>query len=401
MKFLHLIDSVDARGGGPIEGALRLHEALVATGHSGEFACVNSPDDPHLRSFPATVHALGPAKGGYGFTSTLVPWLVAHASSFDAVIVNGLWQYPGLAAWRALSGARTPYFVFTHGMLDPWFKHRYPLKHLKKSLYWRWGEYRVLRDAKAVLFTCEEEKLLARQSFRPYRANEVVLSFGTARPPQDAQRLSETYLSAFPALKGKRLLLYLGRIHEKKGCDLLIQAFAERCRGMPDVHLVMAGPDQEGWAPELQQLAQRLGVADRVSWPGLLSGDLKWGAFYASEAFCLPSHQENFGIAVAESLGCGRPVLISNKVNIWREIKADGAGFVENDTLEGTTALLDRWLTSSPEALDLLRNSARACFENRFRMDRVAERLVRLVQFGSVDSEVAEIPNRARRPDGD
>ena len=395
MKFLHLIDSVDARGGGPIEGALRLHEALVAIGHSGEFVSVDSADRPYLGTFPAKVHALGPGKGGYAFSSKLVPWLAAHASSFDAVIVNGLWQYPGLAAWRALSRSRTPYFVFTHGMLDPWFKHHYPLKHLKKSLYWRWGEYRVLRDAKAVLFTCEEEKLLARQSFRPYQVREVVLSFGTARPPQDAERLSEAFFRAFPALRRKRLLLYLGRIHEKKGCDLLIEAFAKRCRDLSDVHLVMAGPDQAGWVPALQQSAQHLGVADRISWPGLLSGDLKWGAFYASDAFCLPSHQENFGIAVAESLGCGRPVLISNKVNIWREIEADKAGFVEDDTLQGTMDLLDQWLASSPEALDRLRDAARGCFESRFKMDRVAERLARLVEFGSIDSEIPDIRSTA------
>ncbi|MEB0151131.1 glycosyltransferase, partial [Pseudomonas sp. CCC2.2] len=82
--------------------------------------------------------------------------------------------------WRALAKKKIPYFIFTHGMLDPWFKKNYPLKHLKKWLYWTWGEYRVLRDAKAVLFTCEEEKILARQSFWLYKANEVVTAFGTA-----------------------------------------------------------------------------------------------------------------------------------------------------------------------------------------------------------------------------
>ena len=385
MKFLHLISSVDPSGGGPIEGALRLHEALVTLGHSGEFASVDSPDAPFVDAFPAQVHALGPSKGRFGYSAKLLPWLLAHAGQFDAVIVNGLWQYPGLATRRALGRSTTPYFVFTHGMLDPWFKRRYPLKHLKKWIYWPWGEYRVLRDATAVLFTCEEERLLARQSFWLYRSREVVLSYGTSRPPQDAQRLADIFLSAFPALKGKRLLLFLGRIHEKKGCDLLIDAFARRCASDANLHLVMAGPDQEGWAPSLQQMAQRLGIADRISWPGMLSGDVKWGAFYASDAFCLPSHQENFGIAVAEALGCGRPVLISNKVNIWREIDADRAGFVETDSLEGTVGLLNRWLACSPQDLSTLRSAARECFERRFRIEQVAEKLVRLVQHGADD----------------
>ena len=78
----------------------------------------------------------------------------------------------------------------------------------------------------------------------------------------------------------------------------------------------------------------------------MLQGDAKWGAFYAAEVFALPSHQENFGVAVAEALACGTPVLISNKVNIWQEIAEDGVGLVEEDDLEGTTRLLERWRRS-------------------------------------------------------
>ena len=96
-----------------------------------------------------------------------------------------------------------PYFVYTHGMLDPWFKRTYPLKHLKKCFYWPWGEYRVLRDAKAVLFTCEEEKLLARQSFGLYQAHEVVVSYGTNGPTGDAEAQRAAFLAQYPALAGK------------------------------------------------------------------------------------------------------------------------------------------------------------------------------------------------------
>ena len=111
----------------------------------------------------------------------------------------------------------------------------------------------------------------------------------------------------------------------------------------------------------------------------MLSGDLKWGAFHACEAFCLPSHQENFGIAVAEALACGRPVLISDKVNIWREIAADRAGFVESDTLDGTISLLQRWLDATPAELAAMRAAALRCFDNRFQMEQVAETLVHII----------------------
>ena len=380
MKLLHVISSVDPRGGGIAEGVLRLQAALTALGHEGEVLTLDAPGTPFVKAFPAKVHAIGPSRGTYAYNAALVPWLQQHADRFDAVIVNGLWQYPGLATLTALRDGRAPYFVFPHGMLDPWFKRRYPLKHLKKWLYWPWAEYRVLRRAAAVLFTCEEERLLARKSFWLYRSREAVVSYGTSSPPADAEGLSKSFLTAYPALRGKRIVLFLGRIHEKKGCDLLIDAFAHIARQAPDVHLVMAGPDQEGWVAALQARAQTLGVADRVSWPGMLSGDLKWGAFYASEVFCLPSHQENFGIAVAEALACGRPVLISDKVNIWREVEKDSAGFIETDSEEGTRRLLQRWLDATPVDLGVMRAAALRCFHDRFRIERVAQNVVRAIR---------------------
>jgi glycosyltransferase involved in cell wall biosynthesis len=397
MKFLHLIASLDPSGGGPIEGARQLHQALVGLGHSGDFVSLDAPDAPWLAEFPATAHALGPGSGRFGYSPTLLPWLREHAARYDVVIVNGLWQYPGLATWRALAGRRTPYFVFTHGMLDPWFKRHYPLKHLKKWLYWPWAEYRVLRDAAGVLFTCEEERLLARETFWLYRCNEIIASYGTCAPPADAPQAREVFLEAFPALRGKRLLLFLGRIHEKKGCDLLLQAFAQACADAPELHLVMAGPDQMQWQARLQAMAAGLGIADRVTWTGMLGGAHKWGAFHASDAFCLPSHQENFGIAVVEALACGCPVLISNKVNIWREIQADGAGFVEADTLDGTVRLLQAWRHAPQAQLDAMRDAARRCFAQRFRIEQVAQGLVQIAQQ-ALQARVPPVPPSAAQP---
>src|SRR5213076_1488953 len=112
------------------------------------------------------------------------------------------------------------------GMLDPWFKRTYPLKHLKKWIYWPWADYRVLRDARAVLFTTEEERLLARQSFWLYRCREAVVDYGTAGPTGDAARQRESFRSAFPMLRDTRNLLFLSRLHPKQGCDTLLAAFA-------------------------------------------------------------------------------------------------------------------------------------------------------------------------------
>jgi glycosyltransferase involved in cell wall biosynthesis len=380
MRILHIISGVNPKGGGPIEGVHQIGRKLVEMGHSVEVLSLDDPQADYVKNFPLPVHALGPTQGDYQYNARLVPWLRAHGKEYEVIVVNGLWQYHSFGTWRALHGTGVPYYVYTHGMLDPWFKRTYPLKHLKKWLYWPWAEYRVLRDAKGVLFTCEDERVLARQSFWLYKAREAVVSYGTKTPPDNGVQLREHFLATYPELQGKRVLLFLSRIQAKKGCDLLIEAFAKVAGQDPALHLLMAGPDQTGWMAELKALAQARGITERISWPGMLQGDLKWGAFYAAEAFVLSSHQENFGIAVAEAMGCGLPVLISDKVNIWREIQADGAGIVDTDTVDGTVRTLTRWLAMDADAKRAMGQKAKASFDARFTVDAMASSLLGIVQ---------------------
>lgn len=380
VRILHIIASANPADGGPIEGVKQLAGVLTTMGHEVELVCLDDPDAVFLRDLAFPHYALGPAWFKYAFSARLLPWLRTHVDNYDSIIVNGLWQYHCLATWLALRRSVLPYFVFTHGMLDPWFKHAYPLKHLKKCLYWPWGQYPALRDARGVLFTCDEERRLARQSFKKYRCREMVVNYGTSPPEGDATKQRELFLSQYPELQKKRIMLFLSRIHEKKGCDLLIKAFAEVAQDQHDLHLVVAGPDQTGWQKQLLQLSEALAIDDRITWTGMLSGDLKWGAYLSAEAFVLPSHQENFGIVVSEALACGTPVLISNKVNIWREIASDSAGFVDDDTVEGTVRNLQRWLKLLPDERQRLASNAEQCFMDRLHIRKAADSLVEIIQ---------------------
>jgi len=356
----------------------QLASACICLGGEVEVVCLDAPDAPWLEDFPLPVYPLGPCYTSYAYCPQLIPWLREHARDYAYVVVNGIWQYHSLATRRVLHKEGIPYFVFTHGMLDPWFKHQYPLKHLKKWLYWPWGEYRVLRDASAVLFTCMEEAHLARQSFWLHRWNECVVNYGTAGWMGDAEAQRRAFFARFPELEGHRLFLFLGRMHEKKGGDLLIRAFHRLLSADPslDFHLVMAGPADNAFGRELKRLTQKLGIEDQVTWTGMLEGDVKWGAFQASEAFVLSSHQENFGISVAEALSASVPVLISDKVNIWREIDQEHAGLVENDDIEGATALLRRWVALSSCEQAAMRQKARECFCRHFEIMAAARSLL-------------------------
>jgi glycosyltransferase involved in cell wall biosynthesis len=386
MRILHIIGTLNPEAGGPTE-SVRVLLSYGPIGYTGEVVTLDDPKAPYLQKIDFPVHALGPTRTKYGFNSKLLPWLKANRSRFDGVVVNGLWQYCGYAAWRALAG-NTPYVVFTHGMLDPYFKHAFPLKHIKKWLYWVPAEYRILRDAYRVLFTSKAEKRLAEESFWLHKWNPYVVPYGASGPPGDSESLKLAFFEQCPQLREKRFVLFLGRIHRKKGCDLLIHAFGKVAHEDPQLHLVMAGPDQQHWSSELRELARKYGTADRVHWPGMLTGNSKWGAFFASEAFILPSHQENFGIAVAEALGCGTPVLLADKVNIAEDIAEDKAGFVELDTQEGTLNLLQRWIATTDEERTAMSRRATDCFRRRYDMRENAKAIIRLF-------ETATTPNGA------
>lgn len=389
LRLLHVIRTVNPAFGGPIEGLKQLAAVNLRVGHSVEVLSLDAPSTEWVRSCPIPCHAVGPAWLNYGYSSHFVPWLRANAHRFDAVVVNGIWQYNAFGVWRALHGTSTPYFVYTHGMLDPWFKRTYPLKHLKKWLYWPWADYRVLRDAAAVLFTCEEERRLARKSFGLYRCREFVANYGTAGPVGDQVAQRKVFVEKFPHLQSKRCLLFLGRVHVKKGPDILFRAFANALQRLPfhltrNVQLVMAGPNDHHYGERMIELVDSLGLNERVTWIGMVMGDLKWGTFHAADAFILPSHQENFGISVAEALACSVPVLISKQVNIWKEISDDSAGFVESDDLEGTSNLIERWLQTPTDEWAAMKQRAKACYQRRFDIEQAASSLVRAVKIHGV-----------------
>lgn len=375
MRILHMIDSFSPAAGGPPEALRQLIRAEHACGTKVEAVCLDDPEAGFLRGIGCPVHALNQSYlGRFAFSPRLWRWLHANACRYDAIVMNGVWSFPGLALCFAARRACTPYGIFPHGALDPWFNRKYPLKYLKKLLYWP-VQYSVLRHALAVFFTTRTEQNLARTSFWPSRWNGVVVPYGIDDPETLAdggQGQIEEFYRRLPVLRRRRFLLFLGRIHEKKGCDLLIEAFARSAGASSDVDLVIAGPDQMGMQDRLQRLVGELGIAARVHWPGMISGDVKWGALRACDALVLPSHQENLGIAVVEALAIGRPVLVSYQVNLWPEISEDGVGLAEDDTLAGTERLLRRWFALPAAERTAMAARAKPCFAARFSMKQAA-----------------------------
>ncbi|HWA86659.1 MAG TPA: glycosyltransferase [Opitutus sp.] len=399
MKFLRVIATLDPRHGGPAAGLRAITPALAALGHETTFVSMDAPAEAASFAPAAPLHALGPARNGYAYSRRLEPWLREHAPEFDAVFVHGLWQYHGRAVRRALRGRGIPYFVFPHGMLDPWFRRAHPLKHAKKWAYWQVCERLVLRDAAAVCFTCDEERRLAEKTFRPYRCTTRVVAYGTSAPdPEDADQHLAKWRSVAPP-GGRPFWLFLGRIDPKKGVDVLLRAYA-RIAAEGDAQLpalVLAGPCSDpNYRSSLDAAVRRLPPNAHVFWPGMLQGAAKWGALRAAEAFILPSHQENFGIAVVEALAVGSPVLISRQINIWKEIVDAGAGLAATDDVDGAVALLHRWRATPPDRRSSMQSAAHDLFETRYEINRAARSLAETVRpFVSGPDAGAHMPGRA------
>lgn len=336
---------------------------MLKMGVQNEVASLDAAED--VEGFEFKVYALGPGLGNYGFSCRFMTWLFKNMNNYDGVIVHGLWQFHGLAALLVSLWTGKKYSLFTHGMMDPWFKRQYPLKHLKKMPYWLLVQRHVIARARPVFFTCEREKELAREPFPFYRSVEQVVGYGTSKVEM-GENPRELFWEAFPQCRGKKVILFLSRIHEKKGCDLLLEAFGRVYKNEEDVVLVMAGPDQVGWKAELEQVVEKHEMENRVIWTGMLGREMKHSALCCAEAMALPSHQENFGIVVAEALSHGVPVLISNQVNIYKEVLVSKAGWVEDDDLEGAIKLLEQWKSMSEVERQEMSVRAKRCFAEHF-----------------------------------
>ncbi len=373
---------MDPSYGGPCQGIRNIVPELEKLGVSNEVVCLNSPEAPYLANDPFRIHALGDSSGPWGYHKNLEPWLHDNMNRFDIVVIHGLWQYYGYVTykvWKSLErNKERPYLlVMPHGMLDPYFQKAVgrKLKAIRNWLYWKIIEGRIINKSDGLLFTCQAELELARLTFSPYKPSQQFnVGYGILTPPvyEDDFRMAFKAYCILP--ENESYWLFLSRIHKKKGIDLLVNAYLtlqKQGRKLP--HLVIAGPGEETeYGQEVRMLASK---GQNIHFPGMLRGAAKWGAFYGAEAFILPSHQENFGIAVVEALACGKPVLISDQVNIWREILDEGAGLVGKDTEEGVVKLLTSWLLLESSAKLTMASRALATYRKYYSVVEAAKKM--------------------------
>jgi glycosyltransferase involved in cell wall biosynthesis len=389
MKLMSIISTLNPAYGGPAECAVQLSKNVTGMGHSYDIVTLDNPDDAWISRLPFKPICLGkPGVRRNALLPDVVRFLKSHQAEYDGSILHGIWTMPNIAMRLAWDGSHR-YVVFPHGMLDPYFIHNFPVKHIKKSLYYRTIAGPLLSNALATLFTCAEERRLANTSYRPIVGRRHVVRYGINPPPVDPNAYQGRLLSLKRELAGKEVFLFLGRIHPKKGCDLLIEAMETLANRYPRAHLIMAGPDETGLGAKLKKLSAKRNLNDRITWTGPVYGEERWFLYNIANVFILPSHMENFGMTVAESLSQGCPVLITDKINIFDSILDASAGFVDSDTLEGTVSLMEKWCSLPAPEREMMRGRARTLFEKQFRAIYTAEDVITVFETGLAGREIA------------
>jgi glycosyltransferase involved in cell wall biosynthesis len=265
----------------------------------------------------------------------------AHVRQADIIHVHTLWSSLNVSARHACRRHGRPYVLMPHGMLDP---YSLSVKALKKSIYLQLFERHNIAGARRMIYTTEEEERLATLAGLRLPPGELI-PLGASASSASRDDLRELFLARFPQARGKLTLLFLGRIHHKKGLDRILNCFQSLKQSIPNVLLVVAGDGEADYTHQLRQLVSASRLDDHVLFVGRLDGEMKWASFAAAELFLLASRQENFAITVAEAMQMGVPVVITDKVNTWPYVKEAGAGVVLSECDIGETL---------PQAIEML-----------------------------------------------
>jgi glycosyltransferase involved in cell wall biosynthesis len=383
MKILHVIPSIGASLGGPSQVAMNLVSALRELGIDAEIATTNY-DHPQPLNVPLNQRVEYPIEGGsipvwffpynppalkeFIFSRAFTNWCWQNFSQYDLIDNHYLFSYTPTCAATVARFKNIPYTVRTMGQLTPWSLAQ---GSLKKQAYSFLLERRNLNRAAAIHCTSTDE-VLDVQRFGT-KTPTVTLPLGVKQPEWIAdadQKVRQVYnISA-----DTPLILFLSRIHYKKRPDLLIQTMGQLLTQRQNCHLILAGSGEPEYLAELKHLAQCQGIFDRISFTGFVSGYDKNLLLQGSDLFVLPSYSENFGIAVAEALAAGLPVMITPDVQIAPEIQAAKAGLILEADVEKWTAAITQLLNNSSQRYQF-RENGKQLAKNRYAWTSIAQEL--------------------------
>ena len=330
------------RYGGPIAAAVGLTRELARQGHDVTVMTTNI-DGPTILDVPVDRAVALDGVGvwyfqverprWYYFSRPLARALKSRVAEFDVVHIHSIYLWPTTIAAYWCRKRKVPYLIRPAGSLDPvMFAKSYAgwrassLSLVKKWLYLNTLGRRDLGGAAGIHYTSQAEMDASRA--RILKPPQYVLPLGVDLPDGEEAAGGLRLRQRHPELSGKKIVLFLSRLDPVKGLDILLAAMGDLAARRSDFVLVVAGSGSSAYETRLASLLERYGMQDRIVYLGPVEGPDKWSVLRDADVFVLPSYHESFGVAVVEAMAVGLPVVISDRVNIHREVGAAGAGLV-------------------------------------------------------------------------
>lgn len=335
MNIIHIISSLDPRAGGPVTVLQQLARYQSIAGNEVTICATNAAFPSGKCNVLTNTEMIEDGVRYWYFNVDFLPliysssfkrWLDQNIAGFDIVHIHGLYRFPVTYAGYRARKAEVPYIICPHGSLDPYLYKQSAKSLFLKRLYERFFDLPNLNSASAIHYTAQDEMELA--SFLKIRAPGIVVPNGLDWAAYASLPLKGAFRARLHLDAATPLILFLGRLNFKKGLDLLISAFAALIETTPDAHLAIVGPDNEGYGKKVRQWCKQYGVENQVFFVDHLPAGQVREAYVDADVFALTSYTENFGMTVAEAMACECPVVISDQVNIWREVLEAGAGLV-------------------------------------------------------------------------
>ena len=413
MRVLHVIPSVSPSDGGPSFAMPLIARGLELSGVQVDVATTEGDREQRINQNGVSFFYFQRQSEFYKVSLPLSKWLSEHIRDYDLVHIHALFSYSSYAAARLATKNDVPYIVRPLGVLNRWgMQNR---RKLLKRLSFRFIEQRIMRNAAAIHYTSEQERLEAEET--GVRNQSVVIPLAVDLSGFRELPGPEPFYEKFPDARGREIILFLSRLDPKKGLDLLLRAFA-KCDGRRMTEddrrpvtgdgrrmtedgrpvtgdgrpssvvgrpsssvvgplLVIAGDGDDQFVEGLRSLAGELGIADEILWAGFLGGDDKLSAMAAASMFVLPSYSENFGIALAEAMAAGLPCVMSDQVGIAVDANEYDAGLVVPCEVGPLASAMQR-LLDDPELRGRLGANARRLVDDRFSVEAMSDSLVKL-----------------------
>ena len=379
MKVLHVIPSLSSTFGGPTQVAIKTVKALINQGIDAKIVTTNN-DETKLLDVPVNqqveyedvpvwfLPAFGDPFKEYIFSSALTKWLWQNIDRYDILDNHYLFSYAPTCAGAIARWKKVPYTVRTQGQLSSWALKQ---SSLKKQLYTAIIERHNLNQAAAIHCTTLEEV----EDLRKFgiKTPTITLPLGVDYPEQISTASLELH-NLYNIPQEKLIILFLSRLHYKKRPDLLINSLGKIFVQNKNFHLIMAGSGEADYLNYLQKLVHKHQLTNQITFTGFITGRPKKILLQGSDIFVLPSYSENFGIAVAEAMAAGLPVIITPGVQIAPEISTADAGIIIEDEAKLSNAITQ--LLNSEAMRSRLGKNAMALANRRYAWEGIVSQLI-------------------------